>query len=506
MKFRISQDLIVNSKNSRSVFQAAVSFGIAILAARALMFTFSLPEKYSLTLSLALVVAPLAFIFRNKEKLLMGAFLFSLPVGMGYMLIERVESTNSAVVLYFQLYLCDIFLILLVFICLFKMLLGRNRFGHSIWQSRMIIPLLLWIGMCFVSLIPAIDRTATFVEITRIGRIFLTFICIFYYVKERQDIHFILKCLLLALLLQAFLMFAQYATNSLVIRFPGSDMALDIAEQGMRPSGTMAHSSHFAKFSGLILTIALGYVFFAPRLRNKFLMLSTWICGSVALILTISRAGLAAWLLSMVLFFAGVIILRIVPIRRAVPLFVIGMLLSAGGLYLVGGQRLKSRMKHDTGSSAARIPMYEVAFNVIKAHPIVGVGLKNYTLVHQDYDHTPEHISVLIPDFPVHNLFLLYAAEIGIPGLLFFLWFIWKLLKGSLRCANYIDVPVDKAIYLSMAIGLIALLLQSATGMGVTNHLIHLSVMAIFAACVSKQCLFLNNYKGKRVNPPNTRY
>ena len=145
--------------------------------------------------------------------------------------------------------------------------------------------------------------------------------------------------------------------------------------------------------------------------------------------------------------------------------------------------------------------MFKVAFNVITAHPITGVGSKNYTLVHQDYDHTDEHISVMLPDSPVHNLFLLYAAEIGILGLLFFLWFVWELLRGALRCASNSGMPIDKAIYLGMAIGVISLLLHSVTGMGVTNHLIHLSVISILAACVAKKCSIFEGLPRKEHAP-----
>lgn len=449
-----------------------------------------------MTLILGLIVAPLIFIFRDKEKLLMGAFLLSLPVSMGFKIIERFESTNSVVKLLFQVYLSDVFLIFLFLIWIYKVFLHSNSIRYSIWKSKLFTLLLLWICMAFVSLIPAIDRIAGLVGIFRMVRIFLTFVVVFYFLNERANIHFILNCLFLALLIQALLMFAQYATNSLVISFPGATMELDIVEQGLRPSGTMGHSSHFAKFSGLVLPLALAYVFFSAKLRNKLYVLSIWACGSIALIFTISRAGLIAWLLSMIIFFAGIIILRIVPVRLTVPIFIKGTLLifiGVGILYLLGGDRLKSRIDYDYGSAFVRIPMYKVAFNVIKAHPITGVGLNNYTLVHQDYDYTHKQISFLLPDSPVHNLFLLYAAEIGIVGLLFFLWFVLALLKRSIQCANHTEAPIEKAIYLSIAIGVVNLLLQSATGKGVTDHLIHLSVIAIFAACVAVQSKIISD-------------
>lgn len=495
--FRYFENIL--SSNFKPIL--AVFFGF--LAAFSLISTISLPDKYAMTLTLGLIVAPIIFVVQNKEKLLMGLFLLSLPVGMGLKLMQRIQSTDSTVRFLFQFYLSDLFLICIVFIWFFKNFLSKYSSRHSIWQTKMFIPLFLWIIMGFLSLIPAIDRTVVLVEIIRMGRIILTFFMVFHYIKERKDIRFILNCLLLALFFQSTIMFVQYVTNSLIVHFPGDSAGLDIIRFGQRPSGTMGHSSHFAKFSGLILPITLAYVFFAPRLREKLFMLSIWVCGSIALVLTLSRVGLVTWLLSIIFFFVGIIFLRVISARRLVPAFIVCILwisASIGMLYLAGGERLENRIRFDEGSAAVRAPMFKVAFNVIKAHPIIGVGLKNYILVHKDYDSTYEHISVLQPDSPVHNLFLLYASEIGILGLLFFLWFIWQILKDSVRCAKYINLNIDKAIYLCIAIGLVNIIIQSMTGMGITNYLIHLSSIAILGACVAKQRLILNDYLVKNTD------
>ena len=483
--------------DNSSIFQIILWPFAGFLAATVLLFTLSLPQKYDYPLALGLIATPLFFIFRNKEKLLTGAFVLSLPISMGFMLMDREESTNSVVKLTVKLYLCDFFLILLVITWLFKVVISKYDSKHSIWRNKLSIPLSLWIGMGIISYFPAIDKTAAVVGIIRMIRIFLTFFVIFLYARERKDIHFILNCLLLGLLLQSLIMFAQYATNSLFISLPGGPEKLDLVGELQRPNGTMGHSSNFAKFSGLILPIALAYVFFTQKLRNRFYMFTIWVCGSIALILTISRAGILTWLFSVIIFFVGIIILRIVPLRRSLPflmIFILLVIFSAGILFTIGGERFESRIKGDEGSYAVRIPMWKVAINVIKAHPITGVGLNNYTLVHQRYDHTYEHISLTFPA-PVHNLFLLYAAETGIPSLIFFLWFISEMVKGALRCISLFDTSLDKAIYFCIIIGVISIFLQSITGMGVANHLIHLSVVAILAACIAKQYSALTDHQ-----------
>jgi O-antigen ligase len=61
-----------------------------------------------------------------------------------------------------------------------------------------------------------------------------------------------------------------------------------------------------------------------------------------------------------------------------------------------------------------------VALNIIGHHPWLGIGLGNYTMAAPDYDTTPEGISYEFPR-PVHNEFLLIAAEQGLPALGLFL-------------------------------------------------------------------------------------
>ena len=86
-------------------------------------------------------------------------------------------------------------------------------------------------------------------------------------------------------------------------------------------------------------------------------------------------------------------------------------------------------LRLDTGGTRGenRLFMIQVAISIIKTHPVFGVGLFNY-----------QYHSHHLWDFwhPVHNTYLRLASETGIPGLLFFLWFIFEVFReiyGALR-------------------------------------------------------------------------
>ena len=84
------------------------------------------------------------------------------------------------------------------------------------------------------------------------------------------------------------------------------------------------------------------------------------------------------------------------------------------------GSRIYDRLTTDDGESAAiRIPLMQVAWNIIEDNPLIGIGLNDYRNEMRRYDDTKEHITQIFPG-PVHNSFAHITAEIGVPGGIFF--------------------------------------------------------------------------------------
>ena len=110
----------------------------------------------------------------------------------------------------------------------------------------------------------------------------------------------------------------------------------------------------------------------------------------------------------------------------------------------------------DEEAAINRLPMWRVAINVIMENPIFGTGLNSYSEIMHQYD--PKRlIGGFI--FPVHNVYLFIAAEIGIPGAVFLLLFF-------VTIGNYLFKSLKKQQLNIMALsagllgGLIALFLH----------------------------------------------
>ena len=105
--------------------------------------------------------------------------------------------------------------------------------------------------------------------------------------------------------------------------------------------------------------------------------------------------------------------------------------IGAGVLFFdpVLSDRLLSVFTRIDTSSEMRLAFWESTVAMIMDHPFLGIGWGMYFMVYPEYDFYLQGAPVKIVH--AHNMYLNYAAEIGIPGALAFFWFFF----GSLLLA-----------------------------------------------------------------------
>ena len=96
-----------------------------------------------------------------------------------------------------------------------------------------------------------------------------------------------------------------------------------------------------------------------------------------------------------------------------------------GGLLLLFDPMLAERLasvftKVDT-SSEMRLAIWESTAAMILDHPLLGIGWGAYRMVYHEYDFYINDVSVDI--YHAHNMYLNYAAEIGVVGAAAYFWF-----------------------------------------------------------------------------------
>ena len=95
------------------------------------------------------------------------------------------------------------------------------------------------------------------------------------------------------------------------------------------------------------------------------------------------------------------------------------------------GERLTSVFTKVDTSSEMRLAFWESTIAMIQDHPFLGIGWGSYWMVYPAYDFYLQGAAVKIVH--AHNLYLNYAAEIGIAGALAFLWYFFGTMWMTLR-------------------------------------------------------------------------
>lgn len=200
---------------------------------------------------------------------------------------------------------------------------------------------------------------------------------------------------------------------------------------GDRITGFMGHWMTFSGQEMFALVILLAFLMFAPAaMRRGWVWLLCGALMSAALLLGMTRSS---W------FGCGIAILYLVWVWRR---WLVALLPVAGVLALMLApvevrERLESltHPRQGVDSNEFRFVTWETGLRMIEQHPLLGVGPEGVKL------HFDEYVPASIPrPLPIgwyghlHNIYLQFAAERGIPTMLVLLWMLlkigWDFLRG----------------------------------------------------------------------------
>jgi hypothetical protein len=196
----------------------------------------------------------------------------------------------------------------------------------------------------------------------------------------------------------------------------------------LRASGTFPHANIFGGF--LFCTLLNTFYLYFTSAHKKMLLLGIFL-QIPALVLSFSRSALIAFCITTLLWFffqfryrrkAVLQLACILFSLAALCLFLLYPQLSArGGIF--------NYNKLVQGADAERVLYQKIAVDMVKEHPLLGIGLNNFQIESPRF--SPE--GALLAS-RVHSIYLLLAAETGLIGMSFFLLFLFSILRHA-RCA-----------------------------------------------------------------------
>jgi len=418
-------------------------------------------RKTILLISLVFIGITGLFAVRDVKPYLLGTVVFVTSTSVDYYLSqEYTVNFHSTVGFYFHIIFFPI--LVLWFLLVAGILTGRNSFSV---KHTGFVPLMAYALFAFLSIQQSVAPKFTQYELFSLSACLLLYILLTNIITEKRQVFFILLAIGAVVGFQGLVAIAQYIKGSdLGLQLLGEAQKLTVdtsLSSGVRrASGTMGYPNTLALLLDLTLPVVAGLTLVTQRLLLRIAFGAATMVGGIASIITVSRAGLAAAVISvgLVVLYWG---------YRTRRLFaVIFVLMLVGSIVLAGivltDNPIRDRLfQENDDSSASRIPMMEVAQNVIANNFWFGVGLNNYTDVAQQYDGTSMRISAVFP-YPVHNTPMLIWAEVGFIGFFgFMVFFIGRVMKGFALAA---DENKDYSI------------LGFAMGVGLSLFMLHLLV------------------------------
>jgi O-antigen ligase len=231
------------------------------------------------------------------------------------------------------------------------------------------------------------------------------FVIVFAAVRTSRDVKVILGAFLLG------------AALSAAYGFVGG---VNLTQPG-RLVGTTGEANLLASYlvAGLLLSIALA----VTSRRVPALALGAMTCGVICALgvaLTLSRAGLVALVLAL--------IAAIVVVKRHRGVISLAAILVAAGFAVyflaLAPPVARQRIFSDPSGTSGRTALWTVAWRMVEAEPVTGVGIGNFPLRSVDFLVQPGGLSndsfVIREPLEAHNIYLQLLAETGLVGFLLF--------------------------------------------------------------------------------------
>ncbi|MBI5421038.1 MAG: O-antigen ligase family protein [Parcubacteria group bacterium] len=216
------------------------------------------------------------------------------------------------------------------------------------------------------------------------------------------------------------------------ISIPGTATFYFGVQKLVRVPGTFLHPNIFGAFLFMGSLLTLYFFLRSKKTISVFGWSLLYYATNLLLLLTFSRSSITTIAMLTVIYSLVANRKHHLEIARVAVVWVF-VLFTLWGMF---GNVLKARFENSFNelSYKHRVIYNEIGVQVVKERPLLGVGIGNFT----DYAfrgklYQARELTISYLYQPIHNLYLLIAAEIGVIGLFAFLSFLVLLLGTRMR-------------------------------------------------------------------------
>jgi O-antigen ligase len=408
--------------NTRLIIELLFIIFIGVFVAKAVLQTSAMEAKWSKALILGLIGITGLIVIPDQEKFLLYFAAFLLPIGLSFHPVY-IERDFYRALDGFEIKAFDFPLAIIIFFWTIRLIQTKEKIQLHLWIT---LPYLIIFGLCVASLQKVtVDPAIQAGSLLLVLKNPIIFLYLANNLSNRRTVFVLIGILLLNGSLQGIISIAQYLKGGpLGLAMLGEMESFRASKAGAesitRMGGTVGHPNKLALMLAFLLEVNFSVLFIkTPNWVKRMLTLSIFLMLP-AVILSYSRSAWASLILG------GTINIywcrakktqqKIISALLVVTVFSVISFSAVGFIPSV-----RNRIFGDDGGSGSdiRVQLKIIAKNIIKHHYWRGVGLNNYCSVIRKYDISSDGASWGFP-MPVHNEYLLIAAELGVPAAVIF--------------------------------------------------------------------------------------
>jgi len=308
--------------------------------------------------------------------------------------------------------------------------------GSSAWvRTPLDIPLVLFSGWILLSVPFATDPWYSLGEWRKLTAQMLVFYWVLLVVSKQASRDVVVRRVLAAMVVGTLLL-CSYSLYDFIGR-GGSWKDRTIRAGVPFPSGGEPAFNWLSTYMVLTIPFLTLLVVWTRKLWQRLAAIGVFALALLTAVLAYTRGAWIGIVAEMVAFGAATGRRRAI-VGAALASLLIGILLI--GMAKMGYQRSTT----EPWTLGVRVAAWKLAVEEILAHPFIGVGYGNHTLIMR-FEGYPEMHDIRLP----HNVFIMVTMGSGLPALAFFCWFLARAVRYLLR-------PVPRDEWLDYAWGISA--------------------------------------------------
>lgn len=320
-----------------------------------------------------------------------------------------------------------------------------------------------------LSLIPSVvfshSLLYSILEFFRELKFFIIFLWLRVFFERDESKKFFFYAVAIAVTFQGGLALSQIATGQTVAFISEKTTNLNLIAGGIvRVAGSFGHPGLLAQFLNITLTSLLIHWLASNKKGFNNLYLLIFLVGLFVLISTFSRTALGVqfFILFAVFYYSSSFISLKVTRFNKIMIFMVVFIGVATILTAFSEQIMHRFNTASVDSTSTRFVLASIALEMISQNPLTGVGLNNFVLAMPEYDETGLYTYW---NHPVHNIYLLVAAELGVvTGIIFVIkLLVFLFIPLSILKSKKLSL-VSSTFLFSACCGLIAIIFSGLLG------------------------------------------